>query len=206
MLARSRNRAVSLAWPPRPGPTSVRDAACPILLSGPRCHHLQQVVADPARHPSTPTTTTDQTNERSHTDSAQHHPNPHSATHRRNPTTTPPTATPNPPKTTTTEHHLQSLTNARTRVDTLAGSARRNPTGAIPGVITERVGARLEVRRVHRPACQVPVAACHTGPHITPARAECRPTVQTCRADLPCRPAVQTYRADLLSFPRVGGH
>jgi hypothetical protein len=42
---------------------------------------------------------------------------------------------PNAPKTTTTEHHLQSLTNARTRVDTLAGSAERNPTGVLPGAI-----------------------------------------------------------------------
>ena len=62
----------------------------------------------------------------------------HSATHRRNSMTTPQTATPKPPKTTTTEHHLQSLTNARTRVDTLAGSAERNPTGVIPGAIREQ--------------------------------------------------------------------
>ena len=38
------------------------------------------------------------------------------------------------------------MTNARTRVDTLAGSAERNPTGVIPGVIAERSGPdrRLE--------------------------------------------------------------
>ena len=111
----------------------------------------------------------DRPDNRSHTDSAQHHPNPHSAT-QRNPTTTPPTETPKPPKTTTTEHHLQSLTNARTRVDTLAGSAKRNPTGVVSGVITERFGPRLEIRRVrgHTPS-----------------------------ADLPCRHCVQTYRADV---------
>ncbi len=66
---------------------------------------------------------------------------PHSVAHRRNPTTTPPTATPKPPKTTTTEHHLQRLTNARTRGRHTCRFRKRNPTGVIPGVI--RASARV---------------------------------------------------------------
>ena len=113
MLARSRNLATLLVWRPCPGPTSDRDAACPILLSGPQCHHLQQVVAHPPRHQATPTTPTEDRATESHTDTTQ----PTEPTEQ--PNDNAPTETPKPPKTTTTEHHLQSLTNARTRVDTL---------------------------------------------------------------------------------------
>jgi hypothetical protein len=94
MLARSRGRAVSLAWrQPPPGPTSVREAACLILLS------IHDAITYNKWSPTPPATNqpgdSDQTTDRTHTDSAQH-PNPNSATHRRNPTTTPQPQLPTP--------------------------------------------------------------------------------------------------------------